>query len=163
MRKAVRVGDKLKPSRFSPQSFFVRGVDAELANLTEVLKYTISDNPNVIHMIEQEAWQNQNLTDSADNRPRTYTEAQTEKIKAPKVAEDVVKESVEKYRTSDGRDWDHATIVERAEEAARVRKVERAAENSQGTGWFARAMAAIFRSLFSSEFKKAVERPVLAQ
>jgi hypothetical protein len=162
MRKAVRVGDKLKPSRFSPQSFYVRGVDKELGTLTEVLKYTITNNPEVVHMLEQESFRNENLATDAEQGPHTYAEAQTEKNKAPKSAEELVQAHVKKFLTADGRDWDHASVDERTESLGELHSSGRSAEKKRGTGWFARAMTSFFRSLFGREVESAVRKPVLA-
>lgn len=162
MRKAVKVNDKLVRSYASPQSRAVSRVEEELSSLTEMLNYTVTRNPEISLMLEHEAFQNKNLQPGSESGPHTYTEAKAESERAPQSADEVINEHVHGFKSKDGYDWDHTPIVERQESMRGLSNDLKRKENASGQGWFARALAAIFRSFFGTKSQEAINRPVLA-
>jgi hypothetical protein len=163
MRKAAAVNSKIVRSYFSPQSRDVSAVNNELAELTEMLRFTVSAKPDVVEMLEREALQNISTARAIEGGPTTVGAARTESRRAPRSVDNEISAHIRNFQTPDSRGWDHATRSERQQSMDGLRADIRRRQNAGGQGWFARALSAIFRSIFNSKAEEAINRrPAMA-
>lgn len=162
MRKAVRLDMKTQKSLFSPTSWAVGQIDEDLGVLTGFLRHTITDNPEVIHMVEQEAIRNQNLSTDAERGPATFAAAQEQRALETRQANEAIDRHVSAFRTADGRDWDHSSVDERIDSLAPLRDTQARAQERKGENWFSRAIMSIVRAAFGVKEREVINRPVLA-
>jgi hypothetical protein len=78
MQKADRLSTPAQRFWANPRSWVLDRVDENLGVITNFMSETISENPEVQHALEQEAFTSKNLALAEDSGPKTRTEAGTE-------------------------------------------------------------------------------------
>lgn len=161
-RKADRMVRKANKHREAMQANdVVRGVHNEIDSLVNILRFSLVDNHEARLMLQQEAVRNHDLNTSAENGPKTFTEAKTAEAKSSTERKAAFEKAVKDFKTKDGRDWDHATVDERTEGLGSLRNARAREEAQLGQGWFARALLAITRAAFGQQEQDVINKPTL--
>jgi hypothetical protein len=135
-------------------------VGMQLRNLAKMLRYTVTDEQEVVQLLEREAFQNKSIPHPSERGVHSYGAVE----KAGKVSDKAIDEKLQthmkNFKDEKGLDWAHTSRAKREESLRPLRNSlfeSQAAE--AGTSWFSRALNGLFEMLLDSKFKQAITMP----